>query len=407
MKKVFYLITLFAIILIACEKNSPQPVDEPINIFLTSSETVFVEKGNNFSFNVLASIVNEPGNIMISPYSLSASLSMLANGAQGETQESILNSLGHSGKSINEVNQFYNKVTKAILSTDPATNLSIANSIWYKDGSSINTQFVQTNSQWYNSKVAGLDFSLPSASNTINQWCSDNTNGLIKDIVSSTSPSDLLYLLNALYFKSYWAKDFDFKEKNTKVASFITDSQQTLNVNMMSNSRPYSFYSDEKLTYVTIPYGNGSFEYIGFLPSEGVSLDEMVNGLKNNAYFEKIMNERQYHSINLKMPKFKFSYEIPLNEILMDLGISIAFNRELADFSNAFSEEELYITMVKQNNYIEVSEKGTEAATVTVIGMETSTLPSTVEFNRPFVFVIREKSTGIILFTGKVGNPVN
>lgn len=405
MRTIAFSFIVIMTLMTSCQKEELQKMSEPVKIQLSTTEAAFVEQSNRFTFELLSSVIDSPGNIMISPYSLSAALSMLANGANGNTKDSILETIGFSGTELGELNQYFKKVTSAVLVTDPGAKIIIANSIWYSKETSIKTPFVQANSQWYNATVRSLDFSLPSAASTINQWCTENTDGLINNIITRTDPYDIIYLLNALYFKVGWSENFKFSDKETHYAPFINDSFQPVEVKMMSKLYTYIAHIDNKLTYVTIPYGNAAFEYIGFLPAEGYSLNQIVNELKDSRYLKNIMNERQLQRYALKMPKVKFSYDIDMNQILSKLGMSIIFNDNLADFTNAFNGENMFVSTVKQSNQIEINEMGTEAASVTSIYSASAVSSSVLEFNRPFIFAIREISSGLILFIGKIGDP--
>jgi len=410
MKKLL-LFMILPLWMISCEKNKALVITDPVSITLSAPETEIVSNGNNFSLRVLKSVIEEDGtnrNIMISPYSLSVALSMTANGAAGATLDSMMTTLGFGERSLSELNSFYKKVTSAILSTDPSTTIAIANSIWFKNTLSVKNTFEQANSYWYDATVKGLDFSAPDAPVVINNWSSDKTNGLIKKVIGQINPNDIMYLLNAVYFKSIWGENFDFKIYNTTTEPFYKEGGQTVNVRMMNNDRKYLYFSDKNLTAISIPYGNGSFEYVALLPAQNNTVSNLADQISDEEYFNNILARRNSAEIMLSMPKFKYSFDVDLKSTLSKMGMGIAMDSERADFSNLFNENlDSYISMIKQYNYIELNEAGTEAASVTVVGVGVTSLPVkvSVKFNRPFLYFIREKSTGIVLFAGRIANP--
>jgi len=177
---------------------------------------------------------------------------------------------------------------------------------------------------------------------------------------------------------------------------------------MMNNDRKYLYFSDKNVTAISIPYGNGSFEYVALLPAQNNTVSNLVDQLGNDNYFNNILARRDSAEIMLSMPKFKYSFDVDLKSTLSKMGMGIAMDSERADLSNLFNENlDSYISMIKQYNYIELNETGTEAASVTVIGVVETSIPVkvTVKFNKPFLYFIREKSTGIILFAGRIANP--
>jgi len=414
-------ISIFSIIcgfclLSSCDKNqspSEETIKEPITIQLNTSETKMAEADKSFAmeFFSLAYENNQKGakkdNIMISPFSLSTALAMVWNGADGETKSAIQNVLGFQSYTDNDVNGYYKKMKESLLSTDPSVKLAIANSIWYRNGISVNDGFVQTNKTWYNAQVQALDFSSPDAVKTINKWCSDNTNGLIKEVLKEISPYDLMYLLNALYFKGDWGKGYTFKETETKSGLFKKENGTIVSANMMNNQKELLYYTDETLSAVNLPYGNGAFSMVIMLPQENVSVSKMITKLKSPLYWQNFIKNMVTKEVNMQIPKFKIEYKDNLNDILKQMGMAIAFDSYLADFSRIFPQLKSYISTVDQFTYIDVNEKGTEAAAVTIIGIKNTSYTPPVNFtaNHPFVFAICEKSTGCVLFMGMVGNP--
>ena len=403
-------------LLSSCDKNQPtsdETIKDPITIQLNTSETKMAEADKNFAMEFFSlayeqnANVAKKENIMISPFSLSTALAMVWNGAGGETKTAIQNVLGFQNYTDSELNGYYKKMNESLLATDPSIKLAIANSIWYRNGIKVNDEFVQTNKTWFNAQVQALDFTSPDAVKTINKWSSDNTNGLIKEVLKEISPYDLMFLLNALYFKGEWGKGYAFKEAETKTGLFKKENGSSVSVSLMNNQKKLLYFTDDNLSAVNLPYGNGAFSMVIMLPQANVSVSKMVTTLKSPMYWQNLIKNMVTKEVNMQIPKFKIEYKDKLNDILKQMGMAVAFDPVLADFSKIFPQIESYISTVNQFTYIDVNEKGSEAAAVTVIGISYTSYNPPVDFiaNRPFVFAICEKSTGCVLFMGMVGNP--
>jgi serpin B len=410
MKKNIYISTIFCCILLtACEKNmSDISKSEPLKIALTQNEVQMVAENNNFAVDFFTTLYNDvkddKENIIVSPFSLSIALAMVWNGAENETKQAIQEAMGMGSYPQSEVNSYFNKLVEAFLSTDPSTKLAIANSIWTGSGFPVHQSFYDINKKWYKAEVKEVDFSLPETLVAINKWCSDNTKGLIPKIFEKIPEQTVMCLINALYFKGIWAEKFDVS--NTKKMTFYKEDGSNLMIDMMYQNSKFKYYSDnDYFSSAILPYGNGAFSMVITLPNENVSFDAVFAELKNQPdYFKRALNSFKV-DMDLYLPKFKIEYDEILNEVLKQLGMGLAFNSELADFSG-ISNIGTFISQVFQKTYIDVNEQGTEAAAVTVIrGEFTSSGKVTFRVDRPFLFSIMENSTGTVLFMGKVGNP--
>ncbi|MDR1552781.1 MAG: serpin family protein [Prevotellaceae bacterium] len=410
------LVITFCLFVASCDSkmtDDPFIKSEPIKIQLTSNEVLMKAENNNFSVDFFATLydkIENKENIIVSPFSLSMALAMVWNGAETETKQEIQETLGLGNYPKEEVNAYFKKLNDALLKTDPNTQLAIANSIWTHKGFPVKQAFYDVNKTWYNAEARELDFFSPDAVTTINKWCADNTNNLIKEIIKEISPGEVMYLLNALYFKGIWSNKFDANQ--TQKQSFYKEDGTTVMADMMFQNHTLGYYGDEHLSLTALDYGNGAFSMVFALPYQDVSFDEMLNQLTQPDYFENCIQTgfNNICDVDLFIPKFKIEYKETLNDVLKLMGMELAFS-DYADFSG-ISDISLKISKVLQKAYIDVNEKGTEAAAVTAVGgMATSVPPQpqkvTFRADRPFLFTIRENSTGTILFMGKVGNPVN
>jgi len=402
----------FAIIaLTQCNSDESKTIlSEPIKVELTSTEQQIADEGLSFSMRLFSEVLKESGgvdNVIVSPLSLNIALAMVWNGADGETRKAIQEAIGMSQFHADEVNEFFKKLKDALLQTDPTTKLAIANSIWTHTNFPVKQTFYDLNNTWYDAEVSVLDFKDASTPSVINSWCSNNTNGLIKEMIKEIPSDAVMYLLNALYFKGIWSDGSGFIKKNTKNEPFQKADGKSITVSMMSQNSHQLYYADERLSLTSLTYGNGAYRMVFILPSHG-TVEELVDRLTENGYLTSCLNHAYTYNLNIYIPKFKIEYETEFNNPLTALGMGVAFDKQNADFSG-ISDVDVYISKVKQKAYIDVNEEGTEAAAVTSVEMGvTSADPgetATFRADRPFIYFIQETSTGVILFAGKTGEP--
>ena len=404
------LYTLAAILICfnyACNKADTSATEkvklaEPIN--LTTRQAEKANADNSFSFKMfkeISALAEEP-NTFFSPLSLNMALGMLYNGSSGDTRKEMAEVLGMADFTETEINEYYQKMSQALLNIDPLTDISIANSIWYRTGFPVKQPFIDINKKYFDAEVKSLDFSKSDAADIINKWCADKTKDRIKEIIKA--PIDnmtMMYLINALYFKSNWQFKFD-KAKTTQY-DFTKAGNQKIKVNMMTQSEKFPFYADQYLQCVEMPYGNGAFSMVAILPADNMNVDQLIEYLDNTVW-ENIVNNLREQKIYLGLPRFKIECEIPLNKPVQNVGMQQIFIPVIANLSN-ISDVELYVSGIKQKTFIEVNEEGTEAAAVTVISIDATSMPPSFFADRPFLYLIKEKSTGAILFIGRMDEP--
>ena len=407
--RIIFLALVPALLLGACQKT-PGPEPGPKVITLDQKSLQLLQTSNDFAFDIFKEVVsNEENddNLMISPLSISLALAMAYNGADHETKKDFEKVLHLNGLSVEEINQSYQNLINALLSVDPKVIMEIANSIWYRDTFSVEDNFLSVNKTYYDAEVSGLNFTDPASVDIINQWVSDKTHEKIEKIVDQINPLDMMFLINAIYFKGTWKYEFD--ENDTHEAPFYDEKGNFLNnVQMMMIEGDFNYTSNDFSHAIELPYGQGNYSIIVMLPQSGVSIDSLVNNMNDDNW--KIWMEGFYNrpDFDVFLPKFKFEFKKELKEVLAQLGMEIAFDPNGgADFSKINPSVYLYISSVKHKTFIEVNEKGTEAAAVTSVTVGTNSIGPSNEFraDHPFVFVIREKTTGAIMFMGKVGEP--
>ena len=362
-----------------------------------------VAQDNDFSFDLLRQTIannSNERNVFISPLSMSIALGMVRNGAGGATRKEIEEALQISGLSNDEINEYYKIMREGLLSVDPKTKLNIANSIWYRTGFPVKEPFLNVNRMYFNAEVRPLDFSEPGAVDVINDWCAKATNNLIKKPLDRISADAMLYLINAIYFKGIWVKQFDTKK--TYEADFLAEDGTSSKVQMMNQKDTFLYAEDDKAQYIDLPYGNKAFSMTVVLPKDGITTGQVLEDLNANE-FNRIYASLREQEVSLYFPKFKLENKYEMKNPMIALGMKQAFSDE-ADFS-PISDVKLLISRIIHSTYVEVDEVGTEAAAVTIVEFETTSMPMNPFFvaNKPFLFLIREKSTGVILFAGKKG----
>lgn len=379
--KNLFIAVLTAATLVSCGPNYTEPSSTP------GSETSY---SMSFIRNVVAN-VDKNENLVISPYSAGVALSMLAEGAEGQTKAEFNSALNDC-------------IFKAEnLGGNDSVIVNSVNSLWVDDDFSVRNRYVSLLQKDFDALATTLNFADPSTVQAINNWCSEHTNGKIKDIINKLGPGDVMVLANALYFNAPWLDPFD--EALTSKADFYGSNGKT-QVNMMSR-RGYMNYAEyEGCQLVELPYEGGRYSMYVLLPSEGLDVNKVIPYLGEKAYDAAIAS-LQPKEVLLRFPKAKVETSLLLNETLQSMGIKTAFT-SAADFKGIAEMGPLVLDQVKQKCFVEISEKGTEAAAVTVAQIRlTSVRPSsyvTMTVNRPYLFFIVDTRNNNVMFAGRVMN---
>ena len=405
------LMCLISLILAGCNNVGTIFHDElrgdPVPI---SIDTNVVTANTQFGFDLFNEIrtIEQDKNIFISPLSISIALAMTLNGASGETEQAMTNTLHLQALDSESINTGYAGLQQTLLTSDPKVTLAIANSLWARQDVPFRQDFLQRNTQYFGAEVSTLDFVDPNTLTTINQWVSTNTNGKIPKILDEINADMVLFLINAIYFKGTWQTKFD--PSHTRDGTFYLATGTEKQVPMMTRTADYAYYEnyEEKCQAVSLPYGDGRMSMYIFLPYRESDLNTFLDSL-NDENWENWMSQFHEQEIFLSMPKFKLEYEKTLNNPLGSLGMGIAFAAGRADFSRMADLEtlgkNLYIGEVLHKAVVEVNEEGTEAAAVTSVGVRATSLPPQFTVDRPFFFAIRDNETKTVLFMGTVVDP--
>lgn len=400
---------VFLLFLASCERAFVQPDLGPKPIQVDTKTAQLIQNNNQFGLELFKEVANNTDttkNLMISPLSASLALSMTYNGAAGTTKTAFENTFHYDGMTTEEINQSMNDLCNKLTGVDPLVTFKLANSIWYKNTFNVEQNFLNVNKTYYNAEVRALNFSDPNSTNTINNWVNDNTNGKIPTIIDQIDPLTVMYLINATYFKGNWRSKFDPSQTINK--PFTLENGTVKEVPTMSQETKMGLLSNDMFTAVELPYGRGNFSMVLILPNTDKTIQDVEDAMNQTNWKTWMENMQDSVSRGIRLPKFTFSYKKILNQGLRNLGLGIAFDKDNADFSKINPNvKPLYITEVKQKDFIKVDEEGTEAAAVTSVSMGATSvgpLPY-ISFNRPFLFVIKEKFTGTILFIGRVMDP--
>ena len=390
-------LTFILITMSNCEKSDLG--GKSINI---SSD--FAAKTSNFAFDFWKNInktESSTSNYFVSPLSLHIALGMLLNGADTETKTEIQKVLGLENQSMDEINKTYKELIDNLPLVDPKVVNSIANSVWHNKDFTPETDYISTLKSNFNARLYKEDFASTATLDKINQWASDNTNAKIKKIIDQISPDQVMFLINALYFKGDWSKAF--KTSNTSSEQFF-GSSATKNVEMMHQTEEFKFAEMNEYKLIELPYGNEKYVMNIILPNNG-NLESLINNYSSEKW-SAALNSMIKTKVEVGLPKFKIEYSKKLNAVLESMGMKKAFTNG-ADLSKISKPAgKLKVDFVKQDTYVAVDEKGTEAAAVTSIGISVTSLPVYPEFkcNKPFAFLISEKTSNTIMYIGKVSN---
>lgn len=405
--KLRYLFLLLPSLALSCEKlDREENIDADdlspaVPIELTKADQGVRDASNAFGLKTFCGLyeAGKGQEVVFSPLSLSLALAMAAEGAAGDTYKQFSDVIGWGGLSRQEVGAFYRKMVEGLVTADPSVQFTSANSYWVANGFPLKKDYQSLLEKDYAAEGYQVDFTAAATLEKINRWCSDKTDGKIPKMLAVLDPDTVLMLINALLFKAPWSFTWDIRKNR----DFRAENGKT-------QKKDFLFVQDHKMQYgdfgdfelVRIPYGNGAYEMAVVLPKEGKTLAAVVPTLEP----DQLSYPLQEAEVTLYLPKWSTDYSTGtlLIPVLKAQGLTLPFNPYDADFSG-ISTKPTFINMIMQKVRIDVTEKGTEFAAVTAIGFATTSIPITppkvtVDFNRPFAYIIRERSSGTILLLG-------
>jgi len=370
-----------------------------------------VDSLNNFSFEFYDVLKQEnSGNIFMSPYSIFVAVSMAYEGANGNTHQEMKDVL-NIPQNDSAIEASFGKIHNLLNQNQDGYKINTANAFWANKNYEFLDEYLNLLERYYIAEANNLDFSNNvEAAETINSWVEEQTNGKIKDLIQSSSLSELtkLVLTNAIYFKGDWQKQFNTDD--TYEEDFNLSNGNKVKVDMMkfTGDEAYFNYTDtEKLKILELPYSGNDLSMLLILPKENdiESVETMINPDNLDEWRNNLSEQR----VNIYIPKFEFETKYSLNSALQTMGINDAFTPGEANFSGMDGTDDLFISEVVHKAYVKVDEEGTEAAAATgvVVGITSINEQDIEEFkaDHPFIFMIQHKETGSVLFLGKVMNP--
>ena len=408
MKRYFYLLAFCFCMMMSLSGQEEIVVtqgEKPQPIRLTGQDAAFVAGNNDFALKFFKTVNDEDESgesFIYSPMGITFVLCMVNAAAEGATQQELEQVLGFNGADKQAVNEYCKTLIEKLPQVDKPVQLQIANAVFLNDKYKLKKQYQEDIIQYYNALAESADFTSKKTADRINDWCNDKTEGMIPEIIKSIDSSMVTYLLNAIFFKAEWLYDFD--EALTKERDFKTADGKIKLPMMFQSSNSFKYIHDTIFAAIDLPYENGLWSMTVMLPDEGKTTDDVINYLAENGldFFRKSRKCEAF----LYLPRFETKSSTKnLIGTLRKLGLNHIFENT-AKIPN-MCDKNLYVDFMLQKARVEVNEKGTKAAAVTVVGLHETTSarvqPKAVEFraDRPFVYVIREASSGVILFVGK------
>jgi serine protease inhibitor len=382
---------------------------------LTADERALISAGNSFAFDLIRQVpLEDPDspNVFLSPLSASMALGMAMNGAAGETWSQMRDALGFAGLEEPAINRAYHDLIELLRGLDPKVEFGLGNSVWARLGTPFHPDFLDRTRTFFDARVDALDFDDPASLGVMNRWVEDATNGRIRDLIDQIDPDAIMYLINAVYFNGDWTYRFD--EAETRTRPFTRADGRAVQSDMMAMQTDLRFFIDQEAAVVELPYGGGAFSAIAALPADGRSVADLVAGLDAGTWSTWMarIEGAEGRAASVALPRIELDYDRVLTRDLQALGMTAAFNvGGLADFSRMTPlalPGKVFLSRVQQKSFLKVDERGTEAAAATFV--ETVLVCAgcgapVFVFDRPFLFAIRERLSGTVLFIGVIGDP--
>ena len=344
-------------------------------------------------------------NTLISPLSVLCALAMTANGAKGETRTQMEEVLGMKTEDLNAYLYTYMKD----LPHDESNKLDLANSIWFTDDESfaVNKDFLQINADCYGADLYKAPFTQETCA-AINDWVKEKTDGMIPQILDMIPADAVMYLVNALAFEAEWAMPYDENHVREDVFTREDGAEETVE---FLYDREQNYLETENASGFLKLYAGGQYAFAALLPNEGVTVAELVDSL-SGAEVHELLTHPVNVPVETTIPKFETKFDVELSHTLTDMGMTLAFDGDRADFTAlGTADENIYISRVLHKTFISVAEKGTKAGAATVVEMAKNTafMPpeevKTVFLDRPFVYMLIDCRTGTPFFIGTMMDP--
>jgi len=389
-----------------------RPEPKPAPPVKVADDVKALAKANNaFALDLFAKLREERGNLFFSPFSISTALQMTYGGATGATARQMAQVM-HLKLEAKKVPEAFGKLERALRrNVGRDSRFAMANGLWGQQGYPFRPAFIKLVKRDYTAECDPLDFekSPDGSRKIINDWFTKKTRGKIRDLLApgAIKTDTRLVLGNAIYFKGRWASKFE--EEATDDEDFHLADGKVVSVPMMMQVDEFRYLKGEGFKALELPYKGKNLAMIVLLPDKKDGLAALEKGLTAE-FLDKWMPRSRKTEVHVELPKFTFNSNYSLAGVLKAMGMTDAFEFGKADFSGMDGTRYLFLSTVAHQAFVEVNEKGTEAAAsgvATSFGGGEEEGPEIPEFiaNHPFLFMIGEKGTGSILFMGRVANP--
>lgn len=372
-------------------------------------ETHLVQETNQLGMELFKKLraTEEGRNVNISPYSITAALALAYNGSTGETAAELGELLGYAPAERENMNKEHQALLTLLNNVGSGIELKTANSIWAKEELPLRKEYLSTGKAYYEAEIRNTDFTGQQSVKEINEWVSIHTEDKIKKMLEEPPGKDAVaVLVNAVYFKGGWNQVF--AEEDTRSADFHPTVDSKVQVDMMKQSGVFVYAETENWQAIRLPFTAWEMDMLIVLPDEDYSLDELQDELAKGEFQDSVFDGKIGE---ISLPRFTASYGIDLKDALKALGVKQAFDPNHGDFSDlAETPDPIFINQIIHKSYIKVNEQGSEAAASTLSALMAGGGPPTDEpfkmvVNRPFLFAINDRQTGVMLFLGAIENP--
>ncbi len=380
-------------------------------VFNAKAQEIYNVNTNSsaFALNVYKKFAKKDSekNVFFSPYSITMAMGMTYAGANNATKQEMATALNFPIDD-SKLHKTLGDSQKSILfSGSKGVQISIANQLWADKKYNFSCKYLRGVKKAYGAPVKRLNFrEKPEVQRlTINSWVEQQTQSRIKNLLPGGTITDLtaMVLTNAIYFKGQW--DEKFLVENTKTEVFFPSKKEKIECSMMNRRGKYKIAQGNDFSAIEIPYAGNDFSMLVILPSENTEMQKFEGNLSADK-IASLSTQFEDAEVNLSLPRFKFESQFELKPTFIEMGMPLAFSN-IADFTRMSSKPDLKIDEVYHKAFVEVSEEGTEAAAATAVVIVRKSMPAYFEFNvnRPFIFLIRHNSSGVILFMGRVIKP--
>jgi len=405
MSRTLVAIMLSVLLFSGCRKeNRIQPIEGGVAADAASSV-------NEFAVDMYRELAAEDGNLFFSPASISTALAMTWAGAGGETAMETATVL-HLNSDREKVLADYSQLLIGLAGNDSTFTLNVANRLWGQKSFPFNPTYISQIQNYFGGGFEAMNFAANAdrERQAINQWVANRTEDRIQDLLpAGTITGDTrLVLTNAVYFLGDWV--FPFPARGTKDEDFHTAGGTTIKTPTMKLKKKLLYYSDDSLAMLALPYLGDNLEFVVILPHDKKGLPDVEASLNTSA-LQKNIEAMSPQKMDVHLPRLNLAQSFKLNEVLQKLGMEKAFSEKAADFSGMSDVGGLIISSVVHKSFLKVDEKGTEAAAATGVSIAVTSMPMPSKpptpfiADHPFLFLIRQKDTGAILFMGRMNNP--